>query len=324
MRDKPALSPTVPPLVSIVVPVFNRARYIADCIQSALGQDYPSLEVVVSDNASTDGSWEICEGIAAEDDRVRLFRNDINIGPVANWKRGIAEARGSYCKLLFSDDLLRPGCVRQLVEAMCDEAGLVVCNVLLGSRPEDAKPFYGPWKSGSMRSSDYIRRVPRWEFPVSPGAALFRTSDLAAALEQRVPASATHGFERTGAGIDVLAMLRVAEAYESVMVINQPGVFFRLHNDSITVQNCDNAVFDGYTAAIAGHLGLVGRCGDERRFLCRQWLVGCWKKRGYLPLADFVARYQSEGASFSRWAVVRLFPLVASAELARLIHRWLR
>lgn len=65
MRDKPVPSPTVPPLVSIVVPVFNRARYIVDCIQSALGQDYPSLEVVVSDNASTDGSWELCERIAA-------------------------------------------------------------------------------------------------------------------------------------------------------------------------------------------------------------------------------------------------------------------
>jgi len=325
MSDHPDLvEPPGPPLVSVVVPVFNRVQYIADCIQSALTQDYPNLEVIVSDNASTDGSWEVCESITARDGRVRLFRNHKNLGPVANWERGIAESRGAYCKLLFSDDLLRPGCIRQLAEAMTDESGLVICNVLLGTSLGNAKPFYGPWKSGRLSSHDYVRRVARWEFPVSPGAALFRTCDLAASLRQPVPASSTQGFEKHGAGIDVLTMLRVAEKYPSVEIVDQPGVFFRTHNDSITVQNRDNAVFEGYTAAIAGYLGLIGRPAEERRFLCRQWLVGCWKSRRYLSLSGFISRYRSEGARYSNWEVGQFSPFVACAVIASLIRRRLR
>ena len=60
---------------------------LADCLKSALAQTCGDLEVVVVDNASTDGTWEVCREFAPVDSRVRIFRNPENIGPVRNWQR---------------------------------------------------------------------------------------------------------------------------------------------------------------------------------------------------------------------------------------------
>src|SRR4030067_1594973 len=94
------------PKVSILIPVYNRANMVGGCIQSALEQTYQDIEVVVVDNDSTDGTWEICKALSEKDSRLRVFKNDTNIGPVGNWKKCIDSARGAYGKILFSDELL--------------------------------------------------------------------------------------------------------------------------------------------------------------------------------------------------------------------------
>ena len=78
------------PLVSIMVPVHNRRALLPDCLKSALAQTCRDLEVVVVDNASTDGTWEVCRQFARADARVRIFRNPENIEPVRNWQRWAA------------------------------------------------------------------------------------------------------------------------------------------------------------------------------------------------------------------------------------------
>src|SRR5579872_7024825 len=97
-----------PPLVSILIPVFNRSELIVQTIKSALMQTIAEIEVIVSDNASTDGTWDVCKTLAKEDQRVRVIRSETNLGPVRNWKRCIEVARGKYAKILFSDDLILP------------------------------------------------------------------------------------------------------------------------------------------------------------------------------------------------------------------------
>ena len=96
------------PTVSILIPVFNREEFLPDCIQSALSQKYTDFEIIVVDNASNDRSWEIAKDFALNDSRVRVFRNDVNVGPVRNWQRCLDEATGEYAKFLFSDDLMLP------------------------------------------------------------------------------------------------------------------------------------------------------------------------------------------------------------------------
>lgn len=92
------------PLVSIGIPTYNRAALIARAIGSALGQDYPNIEILISDNASTDGTAAICETIAATHANVRVHHQACNLGPTANFMTVLAMAKGKYFMWLGDDD----------------------------------------------------------------------------------------------------------------------------------------------------------------------------------------------------------------------------
>lgn len=110
------------PRVTLAVPTCNVARYLPLALDSLLAQDFPDYELVISDNASTDGTWEICEQYAAKDDRIRLYRNETNIGLSGNFARLVALARGELFRFCAHDDLCAPSLLRRCVEAL-DEAG---------------------------------------------------------------------------------------------------------------------------------------------------------------------------------------------------------
>ena len=94
------------PKVSIMIPTYNRAHFLAEAIESALMQDYPNLEVIVSDNASTDNTRE-CVQRYLTDPRFRYYRNDENLGSSANYERLLYEyAAGVYGQYLTDDDVL--------------------------------------------------------------------------------------------------------------------------------------------------------------------------------------------------------------------------
>lgn len=109
------------PRVSIGLPVYNGEKYLAGAFESLLAQDYPHLEIIVSDNASTDRTWEICTYYGA-DPRVRLYRNDENKGASYNYNRLVELARGELFRWQAYDDLCAPTLVSRCVEAL-DEAG---------------------------------------------------------------------------------------------------------------------------------------------------------------------------------------------------------
>jgi glycosyltransferase involved in cell wall biosynthesis len=106
------------PRLSIGMPLYNATRYLDTSFRSLLAQDFTDFEVIVSDNASTDGTWEICERFAATDPRIRLYRNDRNLGVAANFNRVARLARGELFKWVAYDDLMEPSflsaCVAEL------------------------------------------------------------------------------------------------------------------------------------------------------------------------------------------------------------------
>ena len=95
------------PLVTIAIPTFNRAEsYLPLALQAALSQSWPSIEILVGDNASTDHTAELIAGIA--DPRLRYIRHQHNVCANGNFNRLLDEARGQWFLLLHDDDLVDP------------------------------------------------------------------------------------------------------------------------------------------------------------------------------------------------------------------------
>jgi glycosyltransferase involved in cell wall biosynthesis len=105
------------PGVSVMITSYNYGRFLRRAIDSARAQEIPNMEIVVIDNASTDGSWRIIDQAAVEDPRVHGFRNDTNIGPVANHVRGLRLTSNPKIITLSADDYLLPGHIARLLAA---------------------------------------------------------------------------------------------------------------------------------------------------------------------------------------------------------------
>jgi glycosyltransferase involved in cell wall biosynthesis len=111
--------------VSVLVPVFNGERFLAECLDSILEQDFRDLEVLISDDGSTDGSPEIIKKYVARDARIRWWKNPRNLGLVANSNVCLKEAKGEYIKFVHQDDkLLSPSALRKMVAALDDHPGV--------------------------------------------------------------------------------------------------------------------------------------------------------------------------------------------------------
>jgi glycosyltransferase involved in cell wall biosynthesis len=120
------------PLVSIGLPVRNGAGTVDRAIRSVLEQDHARLEVVISDNASDDGTEAICRELARSDERVRYIRQPENIGLLPNFYAVLHQARGSYFKWMGDDDWLTPTFVGRCVEMFSEDPQLLVVTTRQG------------------------------------------------------------------------------------------------------------------------------------------------------------------------------------------------
>ncbi len=106
------------PKVSVGVPVYNGEKYVRQALDSLLAQDFDDFEIVICDNASTDGTAEICQSYAAKDPRIRYFRNESNIGASPNYSRTFELARGQYFKWCAHDDRCHPNFLSRCVAVL--------------------------------------------------------------------------------------------------------------------------------------------------------------------------------------------------------------
>jgi glycosyltransferase involved in cell wall biosynthesis len=121
-----------PPKVSIGLPVYNGERYVAMAIESILAQTYDDFELIISDNASTDRTAEICRRFAGADPRVRYHRQPANLGAAANFNYVFELAEGSpYFKWAAYDDWIAPTFLEKCVDRLEQEPGAVLCQSLV-------------------------------------------------------------------------------------------------------------------------------------------------------------------------------------------------
>lgn len=116
------------PLVSIGLPVRNGGQYLEASIRSLLGQTYRNIELVICDNVSSDDTQEICERFAAEDPRVRYFRNEVDVGGAGNHNLVFEKSVGEYFRWGAHDDIAEPELIERCVEILEANPAVVNCH----------------------------------------------------------------------------------------------------------------------------------------------------------------------------------------------------
>lgn len=161
---KPADSMSYQQSVTIGMPIYNGADTVGKALRSLLAQRHPNFEIVVSDNASTDSTWEAIETLCRQDPRVRTFRQPHNRGPVANFRFVLEQARGEFFMWAAADDWWAPEFVDTLVAELDahPESGVVMCaveRVYPDGRPLDIIRFNGENDPNELSHMELVRRV---------------------------------------------------------------------------------------------------------------------------------------------------------------------
>ncbi len=246
------------PSVSICIPNYNQGRYLGQAVESALAQTHADVEVIVSDNASTDETAAVMNRFS--DPRLRVVRNPRNIGMVANFNQVIRLANAPLVKFLCADDVLEPECVARMVSVAerFPAVGLVSVGRLLID--EEGRVIASRAKSGSevVRGHDVLARVHR------AGNEIGNPSQV---MVHRKVLDVVGGFDPDyGAYMnDWDLWLRCAEIRD-VGFVGEPLVRVRLHQVQMGVIGARaNADMD------VNYLFVRKRWGDARPLSRRHW-----------------------------------------------------
>lgn len=210
------------PRVSVVMTSYNRQQFIAESIESVLQQTCGDFELIICDDASTDDTVAIAERYADRDPRIRVARNERNVGDYANRNRAAALARGQFLKFHDSDDVMYPHCIQVMVRALEGEprAGFALSShhawfgapspMLLTPELAYEREFLG---SGL--------------FQLGPSCALFRT-DLFRTLG---------GFTPMGVTSDYIFWFKAC-ARTNVLLVAGDLFYYRIHDGQELSSDC--------------------------------------------------------------------------------------
>ena len=175
----------ISPKVSLLIPTYNYARYLPEAIESVLEQDWRDLELLISDDCSTDASREVIARYAAKDSRIRFQIHPTNLGMVQNWNWCLSEARGEYVKFLFGDDKLASrealGKLLQLLETNPSAALAASARYVVGEKSEVLDIWDDIRTPGMHNGAEVIAQCldKTGNLIGEPSAALFRKRNAA-------------------------------------------------------------------------------------------------------------------------------------------------
>jgi glycosyltransferase involved in cell wall biosynthesis len=145
------------PLVTIGIPVFNDEKYVSEAIADILSQTYSNLEIIISDNCSTDRTEGICREYASKDERIRYVRQESNIGQHGNFKYLLDHANGQYFMWAASDDRCNPEFIESLVESMEGDPNSAVAFCTYSEIDEDGRLLSGEYRFNFSGASSLVR-----------------------------------------------------------------------------------------------------------------------------------------------------------------------
>jgi glycosyltransferase involved in cell wall biosynthesis len=208
--DGQPLAPSPVPRVSIGLPVFNGDAYLEEAIESLLGQTFTDFELLISDNASTDRTEEICRRYAARDPRVQYWRNPRNIGGMRNANLTLERARGEYFRWAAHDDICGPTMLERLVAELDARPDVAVAFAAAVAIDTDGEPITGyPVAKRALKggkgflvsaTDDTGVRIP------TEGTAARPSERIREVLYTRCPCEATYGLIRADVLRDTVAL----------------------------------------------------------------------------------------------------------------------
>jgi glycosyltransferase involved in cell wall biosynthesis len=289
-------SPT--PLVSILIPVYNREQLIERTVLSALAQTYTATEIIIVDNASTDGTWNKLMELKERHPGLKIFRNETNIGPLRNWLRAAELAQGAYGKFVFSDDLIAPEFLQKTVPFLENHpnAGFVYGPVVFESEPgvRVFDIYITPPPGAPLGTMDWFVteslkvRIDNNELPVNPSCALFRLADLASGLREGLELDRNNEFRiiELSAGPDLWIYLYASRKYSHFGYLPEAVSHFLAAKDAMSLAFGRQPVFEGYTRARLHFAERYLGPKTTRLIAARLWLTACNREKHlYSPFA---------------------------------------
>ena len=204
------------PLISVIMPCYNAAGFLSEALESVLGQTYPSIELIVVDDGSTDDSLAILRGYG---DRIKLVTQP-NQGPYPARNNGLEHAAGEYIAFLDADDWWRPDCLEKLHEALdrCNSCALSYCGWhSVGLKGKRGEPYVPPDYELQDKATRFLKGAAPWP--------------IHAALVRRGVIDEVGGFDLDlGTCMDYDLWLRIAVA-KPIVRVPEVLAFYR-HHDS--------------------------------------------------------------------------------------------
>lgn len=282
------------PAVSVLVPVFNDAEHLGPALESIRRQCMQDFEVIVCDDASTDGSRSVASEFCGLDERFRLIENAENLGMTRNWNRALGFAIGRYVVKLDSDDAFEPQALAQLKAAMESDANPIAAYCRSLDCGPDLKPFSSYLgeramvRAGIEPLAAHCRRGGAWYQLCFDDMQLWHSN---AQMHRREALQAMGGWdEALGCASDTDLILRVLERDEPVCHVPYAGVLYRHRPGSVSGQYRANAWLRWESAIV--HLASLSRYhraghklgGRLRKAWWRYWRN--WRKLQAAGTAD--------------------------------------
>lgn len=163
------------PLVSVLIPTYNSAEFVKDTVKSIMNQTYQNIEIVITDDASTDGTIEILEKLEKEDKRIKLTKNKKNLGITDNMNSGIHKCNGEYIAILDGDDWAYPYRIEEQVKVMEDNPKVVLCSGYMDICDEDLN--IQTTRSYPLSDDEIRKAMVRYD-PISHTTSMWRKDAL--------------------------------------------------------------------------------------------------------------------------------------------------
>ena len=278
------------PLISVVMCTFNGEAYLSSQLDSICGQTYDNLEIIVCDDASSDGTWTLLQRFANLDRRIRLFRNDVNIGFRKNFEKAASHCSAAYVAFSDQDDIWHSQKLERLMNHWTAECPLVYCD---SQRFADEKSITSlkPKKNYRRFEGNKLRRL--CVFNTISGHAMIVRREL---LTQVFPVG-------EGVFYDWKAGM-IAAINGGVCYLAETLVFQRVHENNITMGSGfdwnDAAGRPAFRRLLVLHLkefaGLPGMTNDDQRFMQRleQLLHSAQDKSFSFPLFRFLFTFRQD------------------------------